>query len=350
MKKGLFFKFSLLFVFVLFLQHSFAQDSPQWRLPENVKARLGKGRIVEMRYSPDGARFAVASSIGIWFYDATTLQEIDLFTGHTSWVISIAFSPDGRTLASGAGWQDNTLRLWDVATGEHKRTLTGHDSTVGSVAFSPDGKMLASGSGDQTLRLWDVATGEHKWSFTDSRSWLQSVAFSPDGRTLATGSGDGTVLLWELTPTAVFGDVNRDGVVNPQDLMYVGSNFGLIGQNDADINGDGVVNILDLVTVAGVLGETAAAPSAHPVVLGSLTAAEIRSWLTQAQGLDLMDLRLQRGIFFLEQLLVALIPKETRLLPNYPNPFNPETWIPYHLAHASDVTLTVYDTKGAMVR
>ena len=101
MKKELFFKFSLLFVFSLLLQNSFAQDSPQWRLPENVKARLGRGSIVEMRYSPDGTRLAVASSIGIWFYDTTTLQEVDLFTGHTSWVTSIAYSPDGHMLASG---------------------------------------------------------------------------------------------------------------------------------------------------------------------------------------------------------------------------------------------------------
>ena len=63
-----------------------------------------------------------------------------------------------------------------------------------------------------------------------------------------------------------------------------------------------------------------------------------------------MDLRLQRGVLFLEQLLAALTPKETGLLPNYPNPFNPETWIPYHLAYASDVTLTIYDATGAMVR
>ena len=137
-----------------------------------------------MRYSPDGTRLAVASSIGIWFYDTTTLQEIDLFTGHTSWVTSIAYSPDGGTLASGGGWEDNTIRLWDAVTGEHKRTLTGHSWTVLSVAFSPDGKTLASGSGDQTVRLWDVATGEEKWSFSDSRSSVQSVAFTPDGETL----------------------------------------------------------------------------------------------------------------------------------------------------------------------
>ena len=203
---------------------------------------------------------------------------------------------------------------------------------------------------DETTRLWDVATGEQKETLAGHTSWISTVAFSSDGRTLATGSGDGTVLLWELPPTTVFGDVNRDGVVNLQDLMHIRSNFGRIGQNDADLNGDGMVNILDLVTVAGVLAEPVAAPSAQPVALGSLTEAEIRGWLTQAQGLDLMDLRLRRGVIFLEQLLAALMPKETVLLSNYPNPFNPETWIPYRLAHASDVILTIYDTKGAVVR
>ena len=478
MKKGLFFKLSLLFVSVLFLRNSFAQDSPQWRLPETVKARLGKGRISEFQYSPAGTRLAVASSIGIWFYDTATLQEVDLFTGHTSWVTSIAFSPAGGMLASGGGREDNTIRLWDATTGEHKRTLTGHSWAVHSVAFSPDGKMLASGSGDQTIRLWDVATGEFRQILTghtsrvdsvsfspDGRTlasgggwqddiirfwdiatgeqkgilaghtagvsdvafspdgrilasssydatvrlwdavtgehirtltghkhdvlslafspygrtlasgsrdettrlwdvatgeqketlaghtgWIGTVAFSPDGRTLATGSEDGTLFLWELPPPTVFGDVNRDGVVNLQDLMHVSLSFGRIGQNDTDLNGDGAVNILDLVTVAGTIGEAAAAPSAHPVAFGALTAAEVRSWFTQAQGLDLTDLRLRRGIFFLEQLLAALIPKETGLLPNYPNPFNPETWIPYHLAYASDVTLTIYNATGAMVR
>ena len=81
-----------------------------------------------------------------------------------------------------------------------------------------------------------------------------------------------------------------------------------------------------------------------------IAAAEVRGWLAHAQGLDLMDLRLQRGILFLEKLLAALTSKESALLPNYPNPFNPETWIPYRLAHAADVTLVIYDAKGTMVR
>ena len=101
MKKALFFKLSLLFVSALCLPHSFAQDSPQWSLPEGAKARLGKGRISEIQYSPDGTRVAVASSIGIWLYDTATHQEVALLTGHTSGVASVAFSPDGRTIASG---------------------------------------------------------------------------------------------------------------------------------------------------------------------------------------------------------------------------------------------------------
>ena len=144
------------------------------------------------------------------------------------------------------------------------------------------------------------------------------------------------MLLWDIAPflpiIIVNADVNGDGVVNILDLVTVAGALGHTGQIDADVNGDGVVNILDLVTVAGALGNTGAAPAAHPQALSMLTADDVQSWLTQAQRLSLTDLRLQRGIRFLEQLLAALTPKATILLPNYPNPFNPETWIPYHLA------------------
>ena len=150
----------------------------------------------------------------------------------------------------------------------------------------------------------------------------------------------------------LLGDVNRDGVVNISDLVLVGSSFtqGIgTGGNPADVNESGVVNIVDLVLVAGAFSNAAAAPSAHQLPR-TLTAADVEGWLTQAQQIALTDPTYLRGIAVLEQLLVALTPKETVLLPNYPNPFNPETWIPYHLAHAADVTLTIYDTKGALVR
>ena len=160
-----------------------------------------------------------------------------------------------------------------------------------------------------------------------------------------------------IEPPQLFGDVNRDGVVNIQDLVVVGANFGQTGAHRADVNGDGVVDIVDLVVVASAIRNVATAPAVHSHALGaygtgnpSPTVTDVQGWLTQAHGLNLTDATFQSGITFLEHLLATLTPQETTLLPNYPNPFNPETWIPYHLAHAADVTLTIYDTKGVVVR
>ena len=93
-----------------------------------------------------------------------------------------------------------------------------------------------------------------------------------------------------------------------------------------------------------------AAPSLNPQVLEQLTAADIKGWLNQARQLSLTDPAYLRGITVLEQLLMVLTPKETVLLANYPNPFNPETWIPYHLAKDADVTLHIYAVNGTLVR
>ena len=132
--------FALLAASVLFLSNAFAQEFMKNYLPEGARARVGKGYVYDLAYSPDSTRLAVASSIGIWLYDARTGQALDLLIGYTSSVSSVDFSPDGHTLASGSF--DRTIRLWDVRTGELKTTLTGHKGSVYSVAFSPDGDML----------------------------------------------------------------------------------------------------------------------------------------------------------------------------------------------------------------
>ena len=144
-------------------------------------------------------------------------------------------------------------------------------------------------------------------------------------------------------------DVNGDGVVNILDLTLVAQGFGT-DSLEGDVNGDGVVNVFDLVQVAGALGGGGAAPSAYSLDPSIISAADVEGWLAGMQGLGVGDADFQRGIRFLEQLLAALTPKETTLLPNYPNPFNPETWIPYRLARGAEVAITIYDTKGTLVR
>ncbi len=155
----------------------------------------------------------------------------------------------------------------------------------------------------------------------------------------------------EITePTGPKEDVNGDGIVNIQDLVLVASNLGKTGTNAADVNGDGIVNIQDLVLVASALGTSAAAPSLFSQSLPTFTAADVKLWLSQVKHLNLTDATSLRGIQFLQNLLAALTPKETVLLPNYPNPFNPETWIPYHLAKDENVTLHIYAVNGTLVR
>ena len=145
-------------------------------------------------------------------------------------------------------------------------------------------------------------------------------------------------------------DINGDDVVNILDLLAVVQAFGKDGL-EGDVNEDGVVNVFDLVQVAGAIGGGGAAPSAWYRDLEiAPTRADVAQWLAQAQTLDLTDATLQRGVLFLKQLMAALTPKETTLLPNYPNPFNPETWIPYQLAAPSEVTLTIFDMNGGVVR
>ena len=152
-------------------------------------------------------------------------------------------------------------------------------------------------------------------------------------------------------PPPIPQDVNRDDVVNILDLVFVASALGDEGQGlVADVNEDGIVNILDLVSVAGALGDVAAAPSLHPQALAMLTATDVGQWLAQAGELDLADATSSQGLVFLKQLLAALTPADTALMPNYPNPFNPETWIPYRLAEDSHVTMTIFNSNGMMIR
>ena len=238
-------------------------------------------------------------------------------------------------LVDDAGNLDGDTLLWKLPYGQNRgKTRAGRrTSLIRRYADSMplDGTQAAS---------WISAT--------DANLTPDLITYYGDSNDIST-SGVGIVIN-EISTQFIEYDVNLDGVVDISDLVLVAGRLGQSGPNAADVNDDGVVNIQDLILVASALGETQAAPSLHPASLEMFTAADIQEWLAEAQGLDLTDPKLQSGIRFLEQLLSVLVPKETELLPNYPNPFNPETWIPYRLAEDAFVTLIIYDQRGSIVR
>jgi len=226
------------------------------------------------------------------------------------------------------------------------------DTLFGEPIFSVKvilaGNTLAEASnGDGTLATLTFKIVDFKPStLTLSQVYLVDA----DGTRWEATTQNGTVTIPPEPAEETVGDINRDGVVDILDLTIVGARFGQRGHNSADLNGDGLVDIVDLVLVAGEFGGEAAAPSVQPQVLELLNAADVQNWLSQAQQLALTNPAYLRGITVLEQIHAALIPQETALLPNYPNPFNPETWIPYRLAEDAFVTLTIYNSMGQGVR
>ncbi|RKU22766.1 hypothetical protein C6499_19385 [Candidatus Poribacteria bacterium] len=221
------------------MKNNTAQEAMQWHLPEDAKARLGKGKINEIQYSSDGAILVVATGIGIWLYDTTTYQEIGLLTAHTSAVECLAFSPDGHLLASAD--DAGTLLLWHRSTGAQK-VLTRGPKWASNLAFSPDGKILARGRGD-TIRFWDTITGEEKDALTGLPAHIGDLSFSPDGKTIVNVTGNGEIYILDR----ITGEPQKTSAVPTTDHVF-STAFSPDGKIVAIGSRDGNIYLSDLNT------------------------------------------------------------------------------------------------------
>ena len=256
-----------------------------------------------------------------------------------------------------AGWQfdiafdRNALEAIDVSEGDFLKqngasTLfqggsinngAGKITGGSAVRLAPSG---VSGSGTLVQVSFKAKRGG------ETKLTLQNFQFATiTGDSLPAGPHEITV---SIEGQLAAGDVNRDGQVTVADMILVAAQLGkrVPAGTAEDVNGDGIVNMLDLLFVAQAIDSPAA-----PVAVGrNIDAAMVEAWIAQGRLEDDGSLAFRQGIENLQVLLRSLIPEETALLSNYPNPFNPETWIPYQLAQSAEVTLTIYDMNGEMVR
>ena len=304
-----------------------------------------------------GTEYTVANPGVGYTFSQTPIHTGDTFTldilaenitDLAGWQFDITFDP--AILEAVNVSEGNFLKMGGGTTFFQSGTI---DNVAGEIMKLNAARLSGGGiSGTGTL----VQVTFKAKSGGETRLALQKFEFGAGtGESIPAGPHEIRIVVEERLAT---GDVNRDGRVSILDLILVAQQLGkrVSAGSAVDVNGDGVVSILDLIRVAqGIAGSPAAPVALNPDLIGavgteSVDAAMIEAWIAQARLEDDNSPAFKQGIENLEHLLASLIPKETALLHNYPNPFNPETWIPYQLAQSAEVTLTIYDMNGRLVR
>ena len=308
-------------------------------------------------FAPDAKYTVFQPGINFFFSTNTVRYEVgETFTLHLNvenvsdlggWQGDIIFDPDvlrADKVSEGDFLKDDAEQpFFDAGTMNNK---TGEITGLKAVRISGD--RLSRHGTLLTMEFTVIGDGESRLTLDNFQVGSRRGEVIPiiTPKIVIVVDGDGS--------TKPAWDVNRDGRVNVQDLILVAQHLGgdAASNPQADVNDDGVINVLDLIVVAQHLGEsTAAAPSPIATIDDLvLDPTMIQVWIAQARIENDGSLAFQQGIENLQRLLASLLPEKTALLPNYPNPFNPETWIPYDLAEAADVAVRIYAADGALVR
>ena len=351
-----------------------------WDIPTGNTIDLGHVRLTPISFSPDSTMLASGGRRGVKLWDVITGETISHIPfAPKSRVRLISFLPDGETLAYRVSGEDFT-RLWDVTTQTQVRRI--ENEFVNCWAFSPDGNTLASTSG-RIIELLDVETSQSIAILEGHLQEIVSVSYSPDGNTLvSTSFEDDPVRLWDLTTkqsTAIFeGDslyatFSNDGTMLVFEIMNVGVIvYNLVTPGITIIEEDDFLAFLPNSTMMILrsyiyrVGEAISVWDAKTSTLIATLDSEIferrKQPIFSPDGKTLAMTGFYSTVLFDPKVLYNQLPPsapassnlandiQTELLHNYPNPFNPETWIPYRLANDANVTLTIYDVDGHIVR
>ena len=357
-----------------------------WHVNSGIKLWHGSyearaSTIKTLTFAPNGS-YIVTGNVRPYSSDLDTVilwrlnGDKSLHFEHHNGVYDVAFSPDAEYLATG---NDGSVTFWEMSSARRIRHIEIPDRRAAAVTFSPDGKFLAV-LAVRTIKkinycyidFFRVGTEEIAFETVIPRvkslfvgNKVRGLAWHPSGNFISDGEKVYRTLLEPIItdmvakPLETRRDVNRDGVVDVDDLVLVASNFGKSFPADAnpnpDVNLDGIVNRADIIEIIISLESAPGAPSANSPTIPTLTIESLQRWIESAKQRNDKDETYQKGIKVLEQILATLMqtevmPEATTLLPNYPNPFNPETWIPYQLAEPADVTVSIYAANGQLVK